>query len=107
MFHDESWKRIYFAVQKVKVTAPECVFRQNAIYCHCYCVRLLCWVFPAVMRHAQASPCLLVAGRRVFRGMGFCTLLVLSVNQSISDIWMGTAVGGKLHLPFVVLNINC
>ena len=57
MFHDESWKTIYFGVKrsKVKVKRREkktslCRCSNGTKYCHLL-LRKLCWVFPAAVPH--------------------------------------------------------
>ena len=85
MFHDESWKPIYFGIKRSRSQRLYLSSDRTQYWLHC-CVYKLCWVFSAVMPHHTSSasdtgfsPCvtsphLLATGRRVFSGTGFCTL---------------------------------
>ena len=83
MFHDESWKPIYFGV-KVKVTTSVSVFRRSAVLL--LLMRTYAKLgFPSVIPHAQASPCQLAAGCWIFPGMGFCTSVSAASGYSCTS----------------------
>ena len=88
MFHDKSWKLIYFWVKRstVKVTTSVSVFGYNRYNCRCCCVRKLRWVFSAVMPRTQASRVRLPLNAGFFMAW-VLALLWVPATSSLTNSW--------------------